>query len=194
MFKEGDYVKVKANTKLETGELIDDWVGEVVEVYENEQTALLVLDSQTLDSLNDTYLESCIEEGAEPFEYVFEFDELELTNRRDTDEEQKKALDKLVDRMILLEDYDGEQKQYSEQTNRWIKEFAQSDQHQTLNASEKDDVSFILDTFMDYAYNYFLVLPDEWTPAIVKEICLDIVPRKISSEASVFENYGSVLN
>jgi hypothetical protein len=46
---------------------------------------------------------------------------------------------------------------------------------------------------MDYTYNYGGVLPDKWTSGIVEEVCLDIIPRKISSEPELFENNGDVL-
>ena len=33
MLRRGDFVKVKQNTRLESGELVNDWVGEVEEIY-----------------------------------------------------------------------------------------------------------------------------------------------------------------
>ena len=40
MFKKGDFIKVKKGTKLETGEIITDWAGEIHEVYRKEKCCL----------------------------------------------------------------------------------------------------------------------------------------------------------
>ncbi|WP_339922672.1 hypothetical protein [uncultured Cyclobacterium sp.] len=66
MLRRGDFVKVKQNTRLESGEIVNEWVGEVEEIYKKENCCLITLDTQTLNALDDSYLQACIEEGAEP--------------------------------------------------------------------------------------------------------------------------------
>jgi hypothetical protein len=191
MFKKGDFIKVKPNTKLESGEIVNNWAGEVQEVYGEEKCCLVSLDSLTIDSLDDAYLRESIVEGEEPFEYVFEFDDIELSERRDTDEQVMEALDRLSSRMIALEEEFEERGE--ELKERWIEEFANSNYYERLDEIQKESAGFIVSTFMDYMDNYEYVQPEEWSPSNVRSVCLDIVPRKITAEIGTFENYGDVL-
>lgn len=191
MYKKGDHIRLKNGTELESGEIIENWAGTVEEVYTQEKTCLIMLDSETIRSLDDSYLESCIEEGADPFEYVFEFNDLELSTRRDTDEELMKELDKLAVRMIELEG--GELDMDEAQKEEWIEGFLQSPDYEELTEYQKENSSFIISTFMDFLYNYEYVHPKDWKSTNVKEVCLHVVPRKITSELELFENYGEVV-
>lgn len=191
MLKKGDFVKIKPNTSLESGETINNWAGEVQEVYQEENCCLITFDAQTIDSLDDSFLQGCIEEGAEGYEYVFNFSDLEIAPRRDTDEQMRKALDDLATRMIKLEG--DEESEAKELTNNWIDEFSQSQYFFNLSEYQKENSNFIIDTFIEYMFNYEYVTPNKWTPNNVEEVCLNVVPRKISSEIELFENYGVVL-
>lgn len=191
MFKRGDFIKVKPNTKLESGEIVNNWAGEVQEVYRNEKCCLVTLDAQTIDSLDDTYLRSSIDDGAEPYEYIFEFDDIEPSERRDTDELVMIALDKLSSRMIALEEeFENEQEAFKE---KWIEEFENTELFDSLNEIQQENSSFVISTFMDFMYNYEYVQPQEWSPSNVQSVCLDIVPRKITSDEETFENYGEII-
>ena len=153
--------------------------------------SLIILDAPTINSLDDSYLISSIEDGAEPFEYVFEFEDIELSSRRDTDKEAMKALDNLASRMIELEGNYEEQQE--KQKEKWIEEFIQSKYFVDLSEYQKENASFIIGTFMDFMNNYEYVQPEEWNSSNITEVCLNIVPRKITSELELFENYGDVL-
>ncbi len=191
MFKKGDFVKIKPNTKLESGEIVNNWAGEVQDIYPKEKCCLITLDAQTIDSLDDPYLRTSMEVGAEPFEYIFEFKDLELSERRDTDEEIMIALDRLFSRMIALEEeLENELEEFKDQ---WLEEFETTAFFDSLNEFQKENSGFVIDTFMDYMYNYEYVKPNEWRPSHVKAICLDIVPRKITADIETFENYGETL-
>jgi hypothetical protein len=98
-----DYVSVKPGTLLETGEVVQNWAGQVIEVYPGEGTCLVMLDAPSIDSLSDEYILDCLKEGAEPFQYVFGTEELAPHPRRETDEEALRAIDRLVDRERKLE-------------------------------------------------------------------------------------------
>lgn len=191
MYNEGDFVKVKPNTKLESGEIVNNWAGEVVEVYNSEKCALVHLDALTINLLEDSYIKTCMLEGCLPFEYVFAYEDLEKSTRRSTKKELKKALDNLASRMLDLEV--NEEDGYWEQAEQWISEFKQSANYQELGDVEQENADFVLETFMDYMYNYAYQLPGEWTSSAIKEICLDVVPSKVSAEIECFESYGPVL-
>jgi hypothetical protein len=191
MLKTGNYIKVKKNTKIESGEIVDNWVGEIQEIYKKEKCCLVSLDAQTIDSLSDSFLLGTIEKEAEPFQYIFSLDEVELSERRDSDQEVMVALEKLSSRMIELEEkIENEQYEIKE---KWIQEFESSNYCDSLNDYQKENANFVADTFMGFMYNYEYVKPHDWTPSNVEFVCLNIVPRKITSEIETFENYGDIL-
>jgi len=191
MFKRGNFIKIKEGTQLESGEIVNGWAGEVHEVYKKEECCLVILDAQTIDLLDDPYLIESIKEGAEPFEYVFSFEDLQLGKRRDTDEQVMEALDKLSSRVLKLEE--KLEKLIETQQEEWIKEYSTSHFFQSQTDYQKENSSFIIGTFMDLMRSYEYVTPENWEPENIKEVCLNIVPRKITSESEVFENYGNVV-
>jgi len=50
------------------------------------ETCLIILDAQTLNILDDEYLVSSIVDSSIATKYVFLFDEIELSSKRDTKE------------------------------------------------------------------------------------------------------------
>ncbi len=195
MFKEGDFVIVKPGTTLDSGQKIFGWGGKVEEVYEEEKTCFITFDAQTIDSLEDEYLEESIEQGAESFNYIFGFGDLEIAERRDTDEQWKEAYDRLIDRELAIEGYseDDEFSEYDELVEKWAGEFESSRWFESMDGTQKENANFIVDSFMNHMYNYCYVSPAGWKGSQVREICLDIVPSKLVGDDDLFENYGDVL-
>lgn len=191
-FKTGDYVKVKEGTKLESGEKISNWAGQVLEIYREQETCRIELDSLTLNILDDKYILECIQEGAEPYEYIFEWKDLIKSERRDTEKERAIARERIKTKLIELdEEYEPD---YDEsQQEKWIEEFQKSEYFERLNEYRKENAGFIADTFMSYMYNYEYVVPNGWNATNVEEVCLNIIPRKVIAEIELFENYGEVL-
>lgn len=191
MFKRGNFIIVKPNTRLESGEIVNGWAGEVQEVYTQEKTCLVTFDTQTIQSLSDSFLEDGLDIGAEPFEYVFNFKDLELAERRDTDRQLEKALDALVSRMIDLEASQGDRNdQLKEQ---WIKEFLESDYFNAQDKIQQEHSNFVISLFMEFMYNYEGVMPKGWTPEHVEKVCLYTVPRKVVADDETFALFGDVL-
>lgn len=191
MFKRNDYITIKEGTILDTGEQVNDWAGQVLEVYSKEKTCLITLDAQSIKSMSDAYILNSIEQGAEPFEYVFLFEDIEISQRRDTDEQVMEALDQLSSRVI---EFEGNQEQEMEQIKeQWIEEFYHSQYFEQQSDYQKENSNFIIGTFMDFMHNYEYVKPQEWEPLNIKEVCLNIAPRKITADSEVFENYGDVI-
>lgn len=191
MLKKGDFVKVKAGTTLESGEIVNNWAGIIQQVFRKEKTAFVELDAPTIDSLSDDYLLACIEEGAEPFEYIFSLDELEISTRRDTYEQTLEAIDRLSSRMLVLEG--DEEQMFEELKKAWIEAFMSSTYFQAFNELQKEDVHFATDSFMHYSYSYKGVHPKDWSPTNVRSVCLEIIPRKITTDQAFFENFGEIL-
>lgn len=191
MFKKGDYIRVKPNTKLDYGEIVNNWAGEIDTVFLEDEVCMVTLDAETLDALNDDYLISCIEDEVDAFIYAIDFENMELAPRRDTDEQRVAALDRMYARMIELAEVPYSS--YQELKEEWLEEFENSYFYKDLNDLLQDNASFVVGTFMDIIYNFESVTPDEWNASNVTMVCLEIVPRKITSEIELFEIYGDIL-
>ncbi len=191
MFKKGDFIKVKSNTVLESGEIVNDWAGKIQEIFTKEKACLISFDTQTIQSLSDSFLIDGLNIGADPFEYIFNFGDVELSERRDTDQQYKKALDLLNHRVMNLEDSLGDI--YIKQQKKWIEAFQESDIFKTQNEFQQENSNFVLSTFMSFMFNYGGVMPGQWTPSNVEEICLYFVPKKVVTDEETFEVYGDIL-
>lgn len=198
------YVKVKDGTPLEeTGEPIFNWAGKIMGIYPDSNTCLIKLDAITLAYLDDDYLLNCIEDGLEAFEYIFETSELIAAERRDTDKEYQAACEEISSRMEELEgeedddDDDYEDDDYGalseKQIMPWLEEFQSSIHFEQLTDAQKNDMPFAVSLFGDYAWKYHDTLANEWSPGIVEDVCLNIVPRKTSAKIQLFENYGDIM-
>lgn len=75
----------------------------------------------------------------------------------------------------------------------WIIEFLNSDFCKGLTQEELIHSAFIIESFIDYMYGYFLLTPEECDENTVEEICLGLFPRKVTAELSCFKAVGPVL-
>jgi hypothetical protein len=80
-----------------------------------------------------------------------------------------------------------------DQVAGWLKTFAESPAFALLTESQQSKADAIVDYFADHSFRYLDVAPIEWTRATVRECCLEILPRKVSAEASFFEAIPPVL-
>ena len=191
MFKKGDFIKVKPNIKLKSGDTVNNWGGEVGEVNHEKKCCLVILDAQTLDSFQDSNVRSFINDGVNAFTYVFEYKDIELSERRDSDKQVKEAVARLTSRMIsLLKESVYDHEEFKE---KWKEEFNNSVFYNTLNEFQKENAGFVIGTFTEFMFNYEEVEPQEWTPLNILRVCLEIVPGKISADEEIFENYGEIL-
>lgn len=77
--------------------------------------------------------------------------------------------------------------------NQLIEQFANSNYFGKLSEKQQDEMSFIVSAFCENMYNYHLKFPKEWTGTTLKEILLDVFPRKISADANFFDCVEPVL-
>jgi len=189
MFKQGDFVKVKPNTKLDYGEIINDWAGKVINVSPKLQTCLVSLDAQTLDSLSDEYIQESLDSNEDPMTYNFECNELELSEQRNTDKEMEAAIARFTSRQFELSDSPKSQTLI----DTWINEFSASTSFTSLNKFQKENAVFVVEIFDQFMTNYEGLSPSEWTPSSLKMVCLDLLPRKLSADTATFENFGDIL-
>ncbi len=194
LFKIGDYVRVKDGVELVglPGYFAKNWQGEVAEIDEDNEMVLLELDAQTIDSFTDEYFRYCINEETDFVEYYFEFSDIEPTPvpRRDTDKLLERVLEKANKRYFELdkdyyeeeeeEDDDDEDDVIEGLMNQWF----ESSQFKALSEEVKDKADFGVDVFAQYAFNYEGVNFKDWTADIVKAVCTDSLPRKVSASAN----------
>ncbi len=190
MFKKGDFVLVKPGTILETGEVVNNWGGKIIDIFDDGNCAMS-FDALTLDSLTDDYIVGCINDGYDTDSYHFSLDDLQLAERRDTDKQLMRAIQKLEQREATMGD-DSESR-YAQLIDQWIEEFQASSFLSDASKEEKEEAGFVAYNFMDFSYNYEGIAPNEWSDAHVRYICLDLLPRKLSVDAQTFENYGARL-
>ena len=104
----------------------------------------------------------------------------------------RKALDKAVG--FNDEEYF---ESHFEQTSDWISDalyfFEQSDDFSQLLEEQQHDAGFLISLFFEYCYSYCLVGPGEIDEEAIAEIMLDVFPRKISAELSVFERFSPAI-
>jgi hypothetical protein len=191
MFKRGDFVRVKPGIVLDTGEIAENWGGEVFHVDEEEGLYGMGLDAPTIDSLSDAYLIHVRERGEEVMEYYFKAEDLEHAPRRSTDQEIMAAIDRLVDRERKLELTEESLREAKHEA--WRAAFRKSPFFEEVANVEDHNVDMALRTFLDYMYNYEYVLPEEWAPEHVKAVCLAWAPGKITAPPEDFRDYGRVV-
>lgn len=210
--KIGDYVKVKDGIELDSGELSKDWAGKVVEL--NGEYVTIKKDAQTLNSLSDDYIKYGIVEEVAEYIYVFEANDLELSERRDNDEMYQEVVlkhnarieklddDYYVEQLDAMSDEDfveqfGDEEEIKEGyfvgMEEVTKRFLASPFFQKIIDTDTSDSEFIIDMFVRYSMNYRDEMIDDWTEHTIDEICLDILPRKVSMEAVFFKKIGEVL-
>jgi hypothetical protein len=190
-FQLHDYVRVKPGVLLlETNEPVPGWEGEITElpIHDDDTSYLVALDAISLHQLPEKYLADCISEGDLATAYYFEEQDLEPAVRRDTDEQRAAALARLEPLFDSPEDELDNNK-----VEAWIHEFAQSPQYATLTPEEQESAKFIVDMFAEYAFNYRGDQPMDWTIETLREVCLELLPRKFTAKIEDFEEAGVVL-
>jgi transcriptional antiterminator Rof (Rho-off) len=188
LFKIGDYVRVKDGVELQglPGYFANNWQGEVAEIDEDNEMVLLELDAQTIDSFTDEYFRYCINEETDFEEYYFEINDIEPEPvlRRDTIKLLEQVLVKANKRYFELDDDHYEQEEYDEEAiedlmNQWF----ESSHFEALPEEVKKNANFGVDVFAQYAFNYEGANIKNWTAAIVRAVCTDTLPRKVSASA-----------
>lgn len=213
--KIGDYIKVKDGTELDNGELSKNWAGKIIAIDDEDDNFITIeKDAQTLDSLSDEYIQYGIDNDLAEYIYVFEKKDLELSERRDTDEMYHDAVqrydaryeriddDVFVEQLENMDDEDFEemfggeeeiQQAYFDAMEITAQQFFKSPLAERIVDIDEGDANFIIEMFVHYAMTYRDEMMDDWSKNTIDEICLDVIPRKVSMEAEDFQVMGKVL-
>jgi hypothetical protein len=81
-----------------------------------------------------------------------------------------------------------------EHVGSWFDAFAKSPRFDQLTEEQKDDAWNVISFFTQYSVDYFSTPPKDWTPATVKNCCLDILPRKVSAQTPFYQAVAPVLS
>lgn len=187
-FQVGDVVKFKEGTKHWLLDIeISDWYGRVLEIQKNGIE--LELDSITLKNFDEVWQNLYIERGEDPHILFVPIKDLEISEARDTEEAVEKAQDELIEKM----DKKSKIPKYKRDYSKWVRHFQRDEAYKSLDEKYKGHTEFILETFLNYMYDYEGKTPQKWNIRSAKEILTHYVPTKISAEKEVFEIYGDVL-
>ena len=55
-----------------------------------------------------------------------------------------------------------------------------------LSEEQRNELPFILSSFCDFCYSYHLQKPGQWTSDAVKDVCINIMPRKVMADEKFF--------
>lgn len=78
-------------------------------------------------------------------------------------------------------------------TEDWYHDFEMDDFFLNLSPQNQENAGFVINCFAQYMYNYQGVTPQKWNLKDMKNVCTDVMPRKISAEAETFEAIVPVL-
>ncbi len=75
----------------------------------------------------------------------------------------------------------------------WTKKFLPSAYSKELSQERIDEADSIIESFVSYLYSFFTLTPKELDAETLEEMCLYILPRKVSSTISFFKAIVPVL-
>lgn len=118
----------------------------------------------------------------------------ELEHETELTKELNKKNFKLNSNQGDLEEYsDTKLNQILKKTNKWIEVFLDSNYSKKISSKEINHSGFIIESFFEYLYTYFLKTPEQIDEDYLEEICLYLFPRKVSAEESYFKALETVL-
>lgn len=190
-FKVGDYVRVNDGIKIETGEIINNWGGQITEIYSQSDTYNISFDAITLDGMSDEYLLMCDKDGCDEYSYNFQVGDFTLMERRDTDEELKRASSEYRMRFALLTDdlYSWEE----EMQEKWFDMFSETRFFEQLTEHQKENADFAIHVFTHYYMSYMDQGLLECTTDDAEYMCTDILSRKVTAERDFYEALGPII-
>lgn len=74
-----------------------------------------------------------------------------------------------------------------------LERFLESNSCSSWNSNKKNIAGFFIHGFVDYAYGYHLTKPFQYDDVLVENMCLDILPRKMSTNAKDFKLLAPIL-
>ena len=99
---------------------------------------------------------------------------------------------------VLLKEDEEYQEESHQALMSWcedaIDSFLKSSYCNSWKKNQKETAAFFIHGFVDYAYSYHLAKPFQYNKRIVEEMCLDILPRKFSTEPEDFKQVAPAMS
>ena len=76
---------------------------------------------------------------------------------------------------------------------KWTKDFLNSDYSRHLSKEQVEETETITESFISYLYSFFALSLKDLNNDNLEEMCLEILPRKVSAEISYFKALTPVL-
>ncbi len=80
------------------------------------------------------------------------------------------------------------------QVGGWFDAFVGGPQYQGLTEIQKDKAPGIVRFFAEYSFRYIGAAPEQWNRDVLRECCIEILPRKMSAESPCFRAVAPVLS
>jgi hypothetical protein len=112
-----------------------------------------------------------------------------IFNKNSSENTDHQAIDEASFEIEEEEDTEEENEIYLE----WFDQFLKSSSFEKLTEEQKEKVDFILHCFDEYLEYVDASDPADWNTNNIRELCLEVFPRKITAELALFKCIGPVL-
>lgn len=89
---------------------------------------------------------------------------------------------------------DDQQDAILTRVHNWYREFEQTPAFGALSDEQQDQAGFVISSFSEYMYSYQLCTPEDWNLSDLQEVCLQILPRKVTADEDYFQSVAPVLS
>lgn len=193
-FKLGDCVKLKDGIEPDkVGDTIVHWQGRIVAFFEEENVpkAIVEYDLLSQSELDEEYWKFFRKGKRDYFHTFVPYENLALAEPRDTSNEVEEYQDELMKQIWEESNYEIDERSKTKDT--WLRHFMRSQFCFDLDSLEMENAPFIVETFIEYMYQYEGQTPNEWEDDAVNEVCVHWFPSKTSAEKETFECFGNVM-
>ena len=95
---------------------------------------------------------------------------------------------------MVQDDPQAEMAAIHKQVGGWFDGFIRTPPYQALSDIQKDKAPGIVRFFTEYSFRYIGAAPEKWNRDVLRECCLEILPRKMSAERAFFQAVAPVLS
>jgi len=77
---------------------------------------------------------------------------------------------------------------------KWFAAFLLSPQHQLLTKDQKEAAADVVAYLVEYGSGHIGMTPETWDASGLRELCLEVLPRKVTADRAFFEAVAPVLS
>jgi len=91
-------------------------------------------------------------------------------------------------------DAESEMRVIHKQVGEWFDAFVGSPHYQPLAETQKDKAPGVVRFFAEYSFRYIGAEPEKWSRSVLRECCVEVLPRKVSAGLAFFQAVVPVLS